>query len=291
MSTHNKKRNTGLLYEFLVTVISQSLIDGNQQASARALKILRRHFKPGTLLYQEFRLINSLRKTKVSSDAVAASILQEAKLAVRSHDVKSLDREKSLLIKVINHSLNDDDFYDRPVNEYKLLATVQTLFNDWRRKDCDLTRLAGYEDAVVKHLVREQVTDEAANASVSTSTFQADQQGSNRLLMKVMMKKLNEKYQGVLNDDQKALVRAYAFAAANEDESSIKFKLNEVRERLISSIDAFRLTTTDKYVSDKLANAREQLIAENVENVDDELVTRFMLYTKLTQELDSPEEK
>lgn len=279
-NSHNKKRNTGLLYEFLVTMISRSLVDGNQKASSQALRILRRHFRPGTELYKEFRLIHALRKTTVSSETVAGSILHEAKTAARSHDFKELDRQKSLLIRDINHLIKDDDFYDQQVSEYRFLATVQTLLNDWRRRDSDLERVAAYEDQLVKHLTTEKIVE-------SDQVMTEETPGTSRLLMKVMMKKLNEKYQGVLNDEQKSLIRAYAFSTANDDPESIKLKLVEVRDTLLASIESFGSTHPEnEYINNKLTEAREQLLSEQLEAVNDETVTRFMLYTKLAAELE-----
>ena len=56
--SHNKKRNVGLLYEFLVSVISRSLVDGDKKKSAQALKIIRKHFKRRTDgVINEFRKI------------------------------------------------------------------------------------------------------------------------------------------------------------------------------------------------------------------------------------------
>lgn len=278
---HNKKRNTGLLYEFLVGVISRSLVDGNQKSSSQALRILRRHFKPGTELYKEFRLINALRKTTVSSEAVAASILQEAKQAAKAHDLKELDRQKSLLIRDINHIIKDEDFYDQQVGEYRFLATVQTLLNDWRRRDADLSRIAAYEDQLLKRLTEEK-------AAEPEQALPEETPGEARLLMKVMMKKLNEKYSGVLNDEQKSLLRAYAFSTANDDPGSIRLKLTEIRDGLLSSIESFGAAKPDnEYINKKLAEAKEQLLTEKLEVVDDETVTRFMLYTKLAAELES----
>jgi hypothetical protein len=281
--SHNKKRNTGLLYEFLVAVISRSLVEGNQKASSQALRILKRHFKPGTELYKEFRLIHALRKTTVSSEAVAASILQEAKVAARGHDFKELDRQKSLLIRDINHLIHDENFYDQQVGEYRFLATVQTLLNDWRRRDADLERVASYEDQLVKHLTTEKVAE-------PDQALPDETPGESRLLMKVMMKKLNEKYSGILNDKQKSLIRAYAFSTANDDPESIKLKLAEVRDSLLASIDSFGSQHPEnEYINNKLTEAREQLLTEKLEVVDDETVTRFMLYTKLAAELESEE--
>lgn len=279
--SHNKKRNVGLLYEFLVLTISRALIKGDKKLSSQALRILRRHFKPGTELYKEFRLINALRKTTVSSEAAAASILHEAKQAAKAHNLKELDRQKSLLIRDINHIIKDDDFYDQQVGEYRLLATIQTLLNDWRRRDADLSRVAAYEDQLLKHLTEKKVAEPEHVLSEETP-------GETRLLMKVMMKKLNEKYSGVLNDEQKSLLRAYAFSTANDDPGSIRLKLMEIRDGLLSSIESFMATKPDnEYINKKLVEAKEQLLTEKLEVVDDETVTRFMLYTKLAAELES----
>lgn len=285
MSTknHNKKRNTGLLYEFLVRTISKALVDGDQKASATALKVFKRHFKPGSELYKEFRLINSLVRTTVSSEAVAASILQEAKLAARSYDMKTLEREKSLLISTINKAIGNEDFFDQPVNEYRTYATVQTLINDWRTPGVDLGRQARYEDQLVKWLTTEKPTTPDA-------TLSDDSPGTSRLLMKVMMKKLNEKYAGSLTDEQKNLIRAYAFSTANDDPDSITKKLIEVKGRLLSEITDFRSKSPDnEYVNRKLDEVQEHLTNEQLDTIDDETVTRFMLYTKLSSELTEEE--
>jgi hypothetical protein len=279
---HNKKRNAGLLYEFLVRTISTALVEGNQKKSAVALKILRKHFKPGSELYREFRLVNSLIKTKVTSEAVAANILNEARSAARSHDIQTLDREKSLLIKHINYSIKDDNFYDQQINEYRMYATVQTLLNDWRSTDKDLSRMATYEDQLVQWLVSER--PEADDHVISEES-----NGTARLLMKVMTKKLNEKYAGVLNDDQKSLVKAYVFSAAHDDPTVIHKKLAEIKSDLLQRMDEYTAANANKYVNEKLNEARERLISETLDVVNDETVTRFMLYTKLSTELNGEE--
>ncbi len=280
---HNKKRNVGLLYEFLVMTISRSLVEGDQKKSAKALRILKRHFRPGTELYREFRLMNSLVKTTVSTETVAASIMQEAKSAARAYDSAELDRQKSLLIRDINHLINDDNFYDQQVNEYRTLATIQTLLNDWRMPRPDLERLAKYEDQLVTWLMSEKV-------AAPDSPMPAESPGTSRLLMKVMMKRLNEKYLGILNAEQRSLIKAYAFSTANDDTGSIRLKLLETREHLLSSIEAFaRANPNNAYINKKLTETRERLTAESLEVVDDATVTRFMLYTKLAAELESEE--
>lgn len=278
---HNKRRNSLLIYEFLVRTISKSIIDDNKKKSATALKILKRHFKPGTELYKEFRLMNALAKTTVSSEHTAASILSEAKNAVKSFDGQKLDREKSILIRNINHTLNDENFYDQHVNEYREFATIQTLINEWQSASKDLHVVAKFEDQLMKQLVTEKV-------STADSTISEDTTGSARLLMKVMTKKLNEKYSGVLNEQQKSLIKAYAYSTASDDQTSISMKLQEIKTELIDLIDSYETVAND-YLKNKLQETKSTLLSESLELVDDETVTRFMLYSKLKDELESKE--
>jgi hypothetical protein len=275
---HNKKRNTGLLYEFLVSDISRALVDNNQRRSSLSLKLLKRHFKKDSALYKEFRLINALVKTTVSSEAVAASIVQEAKKSARSYDVDALDREKSILIRNINHKINDDVFYDQSVNEYRMYATIQTLLNDWRSPEADIERLAKYEDQLMKHLT----TEKTKNAE---HFINEESSGTSRLLMKVMMKKLNEKYSGILNEAQKSIVRSYVWSTTQDDPLAIKRKLSEVKDNLLASIESFSMNDANEYITNKLTAVKEQLVSESLNHVDDDTVTRFMLYIKLNNEL------
>jgi hypothetical protein len=283
MSAHNKKRNTGLLYEFLIKTISQALVDDDKKRSSKALKIVKTHFKPGTELYKEFRLVNSIMKTTVSSEAVASSILNEAKSAARSHDLNALDKEKSLLIRSINHQLNDDNFYDQHISEYRTFATIQNLLNDWRSKSPDLSRMAEYEDQLVRWLVT-QKQEKKDHIVVEGST------GSSRLLMKIMMKKLGEKYDNALTNEQKSLIKAYAFSSANDDDKTILLKLNEIKQKLVASIDSYisENSRDEKYLSDKLSQVRSSLLVEHTK-VDDSIVAEYMLYIKLIDELSGGE--
>lgn len=285
-SKHSKKRNAGLMYEFLVRTISRALVEGDTKTSVAALKIIKRFFKPGTELHRELRLANSLVKTTVSSPGVASSILGEAKTAARAYDREKLDREKSLLIRSVNHSIKDENFYDQHINEYKAYATVQTLLNEWRRgpHEIDISTVAKYEDQLAQWLVSEK-------AQAVEPSAPAESPGTTRLAMKIMTKKLNEKYAGVLNDRQRALVKAYAFSSIHDDKTVVRQRLAETRDVLVSSITEFeRSNEGNEFTLKKLHEARQQLLAEDIDRVDDEMMTRFMLYTKLGDELGSEEQ-
>lgn len=282
-NSHNKKRNSILLYEFLVSSISKSLVENDKKRSSAALKILRRHYKKDTNLYREFRLLNSLLKTTVSSPQVAARILKEARDAATQIDETKLDREKSLLIRNINHSINDNSFYDQHIAEYRICATLQQLVNEWRSTDSDISRVATFEDQLMQWLLssKNQSSDHSLNEETA---------GTSKLLMSVMTKKLNEKYSGVLSEQQKDLVKAYALTTATNDSLHITSKLEEIRRDLSQSIDRYlQEVQTLPHLTQKLQEMKTDLDNEDFNSINDALITKFMVYSKLKTELDSKE--
>ncbi len=282
----NKKRNSGLLYEFLVATISKSLVEGDQGTANVALGILKKHFKQGTEIYKEWRLVNSLMKVSVSNQNVAASILSEAKLAARSHNELNLDREKSVLIKEINHRLNGDGtFWDQSIEKYKMYATIQTLINDWKIPgSAPLEQLAEYEDRLTRWITEEREKPEIKEELAGSV-------GENRLVLKLMMKKLNEKYGCSLTSNQKGVLREYVFTTSTgKDVEKLKQTLSEVKLSAITAIENYENSdSSNKYVLNKLKEAKESIDAETLNEVNDGVITRFMLYMKLVSELEAKE--
>ena len=87
---HNKKRNVGLIYEFLIRSLTKNIIENNSEFASTSLKILKTHFHKNSEIYKEFRLLNSLFVTTVSSKAVAANIIAEARNVALNHDTKKI---------------------------------------------------------------------------------------------------------------------------------------------------------------------------------------------------------
>ena len=110
MTRHNKKRNSGLLYELLIRKISRSLVEGDNKSASISKSIVKKYFNAGTELHKEYRLINALVNVPVGSESIATAVLSEAREASKKFDSKALKIEKSNLIREINHEFNKDDF-------------------------------------------------------------------------------------------------------------------------------------------------------------------------------------
>jgi len=278
-ATHNKKRNVGLLYEFLLRTASRGTVDDDRKLTNDALQILYKRFKVGTELYKEFRLFNALVRTTVSSDAIAGSILREARNAALTNDVAALEREKTTLIHEINRKLNGDGmFFEQPIDDYKIYATVQTLINDWRAVNGDIARRAMYEDKLVEWLRSDK---ERRLVEMQDS----ERYGVERLAYRIMMKKFNEKF-GVLSPTQKSLIREHVFTS-NGGSRMLVERLEMLRGEILDHIDRSLAEDDLKEVSHKLEEVRANVVGENLDVIDDDKLVRFLMYTKLCDELAS----
>ena len=198
MAKHNKKRNVGLIHEQLVRHASEKIVDGYKKQAKTAVKILNKHFGGQSALQKEFRLFNALVHTRVPTRDLARQIICESKHACRDHDSTKLRREKSLLIRDINHQVDESDFYKRKVSEYKIFATVQALLNEWRGADrLGPDEIVKYEKVLENWLVRDVVPEQLNKIEIA-----------NPLALKIMLEKFNKKYLSSLNDQQARLLES-----------------------------------------------------------------------------------
>jgi hypothetical protein len=277
---HNKKRNALLVYEFLVKTISRGIVEGDEKMSATALKVLKRFYRPGTELYKEFRIMRAIAKTTVRSERAASTILTEARKALSEIDAAIVDRQKSNLVSQINRTIGDPDFYDQEVPGYRDYASIQSMVNEWRHETPDIGRMGQHEDDVVKLLMTEKVDHDV---EVDTEGL-----GTTRLVMKVMTRKLNEKYGTALTEHQRGIVRAYAYSTAVHSDDTLRMKLDNVRGELTTEID--KTLSSDvpggDFVGRKLVEVRS-IVSSDSSLGSDDAVMRHMTYAKLLNELRS----
>jgi len=289
--SHSKKRNCALIYEFLVRWMSTAIVEGRDAEAKVALGIIKKHYRPGTELYKEYRLAESLVKATVSSAGTAASILSEAKRAARAHDMKRLNEEKFKLLTEIHATVKDPLFWDRPVPLYKTLATVQTLLNDWRKdpRDIDLIRLAEYEDQIVSWLQERKESPKKLEEMKGNA-------GEDRLLLRIMSRKLEEKYGDSLTVLQRSIMKEYILLGA-KDAAGPNFLpiVENMAKELLKRIDEYiRDKSSQDYEVKKLIKLKESIVAgtllgPSAMNANENWFVDLMDCAKLHDELGSEE--
>tara|TARA_A100001515_G_C4592282_1_gene216394 strand:+ start:7486 stop:8328 length:843 start_codon:yes stop_codon:yes gene_type:complete len=274
MTKHNKKRNVGLVYEQLLRYISENIINDNLGNSKKAVKILERRFKKDTELYKEFRLFNALAKSSVSGTHIAAGILAEAKNAIKRIDSKQLQKEKSLLIKDINYELNESNFYHRKIEDYKTYATIQTLFNEWRKGDLsNLKKVVEFERAVVEHLMENKI---------SNTDIVLDER-SDHLVFKVLSEKINQKYNSSLSPEQKDIIRNYAIY--NNDPQALGVFLENLKVKSMGILENFRKDSDNQVLLSKIDMVYENINILPTQGIDDEIIKKFLVVSNLKDQL------
>ena len=275
---HNKKRNVGIIYELLLRSVSSAIVEGDKNRAQLALDIIEKHYDKKTELYKEYRLFNALIKSTVSDTPVAAAVLSEAKSAARRSDHKKLDYEKSMLIRAINHNLQDDNFYQRRIPDYRLYATVQNLINEWAAGDVsNLTKMVMLEGQVVQWLLKEKI-HEVADLNAPAPEVDG-------LVVKIMNEKFNEKYSGKLNHDQTKLIQEYIFSIENGQEETFIARLNNLRETALKQINVLKETTDNKTLQDRIPKVEKALRSLVFESLSDEVISRFMTISQLITEI------
>ncbi len=223
-------------------------------------------------------MFNELAQSTVSDTHIVASILTEAKAAARKTDVKNLEKEKSALIRDINYNIDNKDFYYQRVSNYKDLATIQVVINEWRKEDPDIKTLIEFEKKVGEQLLSEKkvvdIFDERENLKASDS---------DKLVMKIMTEKLNKKYAD-LSEEEREIIKNYVFYS-HQDSSHLKKYLSEKKATAITMLENFEEKETNKILLEKVDSVRETISSMDVSNINDNSVVKFLTITKLINEL------
>ena len=272
MTRHNKKRNSGLLYEFLVRKISRSLVEGDNSSANISKYILKKYFSTGTEVHKEYRLINALVNVPVGSEAVAQAVLQEARNASRRFDSKMLRTEKDNLIREINHEFGPEAVYAESVPDYKSYATASTLVKYWREeKELDLSTVVRYEKVLIESLARpleEKIIEEP------------EPQVAN-LVVKVATDKMQRKYETRLNKTQSDLINLYAVENKHD---ATREMIEGIVESTLANLKAYGASQNESFAS-KVQSVSESIRSLNIEEVNDTLIAKTLEIVELNEEL------
>jgi hypothetical protein len=281
MSSHNKKRNVGLIYEQLIRYASKCILEGRTERAEIAMQILKEHFRPGTELYKEFRLFNALIQTTVPTEALALRVLEEARKAATTHDSGRLDTEKSALIRNINKRIDFPGFFDMRIPEYRKLATVQTLLNDWRSTDSAFSaQRVVYEGKVVAHLTEKVEAPKIVKKSEVTS-----------LSLKLMQEKLERKYSSSLTAEQIKLINLYVKASTRGDAKPLMEACTSIKSRAVRALDQLRREKGEGIITEKVDPVKKEVESLPNQNIQEGDLTKYLTLIKLISEAEDKDVK
>jgi hypothetical protein len=275
---HNKLRNTGLLFEFLLRQITSDVL--NKIDDSKAVNIVKKKFNENTELGKELALYNIIINKKFSGDRKADYFINEVLRERANLNNTILKREKYNLIKTISESYDLQKFVSTKVDNYKVYASTYKLF------EYKTTLSPEQKTESFFNLVEHITTKDKIKLSEVT-TIIPDDEDLRILTYKTLLEKFNQKYTK-LSVAQKNLLREYINNVSNTN--SLKDTLRDIVKGLKEDLKTHSKNLKDKVVKIKLKEAINSIdkicgINEKTSVVKDSHVIQVMRYLELLKEL------
>ena len=275
---HNKIRNTGLLFEFLLRQITSDVL--NKDQNSKAVTIVKQKFNENTELGKELALYNILITKKFKSDSKADYFINEVMKTRSDLNNSTLRREKYNLIKEIQSNYNLQKFMSSKVPNYKTYASIYKLF--------EYNTLSPDEKTESFFNIVEHVTTEDNNIRLSeTVKALPDDEDLRILTYRTLLEKFNQKYTK-LSGAQKNLLREYINNVSNTN--SLKDTLKEIVRGLKEDLKQHSKNLKDEVVKIKMTAALKSInefcgLNDKSNVVKDEYVIQTMRCLELLKEL------
>ena len=276
---HNKIRNTGLLYEFLLRQITADVL--NKDDKSKAISIVKSRFNETTELGKELALYNIVINKKFNNDAKADYFINEVIKERQKLNSSVLKREKYNLVKEIQSNYNLQKFTSSKVPNYKIYASTYKLFEFINSLSPDEKTESFFN--LVEHIT----TDKNEIKLSETITNLPDDEDLRILTYKTLLEKFNQKYTK-LSGAQKNLLKEYINNISNTN--SLKDTLQVIVNELKKDLKTHSKNLKDKVVKIKLKEAINSIDkfcgVDNKQNVvKDSHVLQTMRYLELIKEL------
>ena len=278
-SSHNKIKNTIILFELLTRQVTSDTMKGVDKSPA--LAILKNHFKPTTYLGKELIMYQTLVNESYKSEA-KANMLINTILGVRKKlKAEELKKAKYELIREIKNHYDLATFFNTKIQNYKLFASVYRLFEGV--SVARATELVDSRFTVLENITRTKKKvnqDEMANI---LSEYRKQDEDVRLLAYQLMVDKFNSKYAD-LSAKQQNILKEYIYNVSNT-ESLRDFVLREAYALKLELQKAAK-RVSDKVIKIKLAEAIVLMRKyEKTKTIKEENALSLLLYHELLKEL------
>ena len=251
--THNKLKNVGVLFELLTRQITSDTLSSNKKSPA--INIVKEFFNKNSLLLKEYNLYKILQHQKYKNETRADKFIDAVIQEHGKINKTKLKREKYNLIKEIKQYYNLDDFFKSRVSNYKLNASIHTIFESKYSKRVLNPRTI----TSCRYFIIENITGNIKNSKARKGVIKeySKQDKDLRLLSyKILLEKFNDKY-GELSINQRRLLKEYINNISNTSTLK-KYIATEIR-KVNKAILILNNRVDNNVVSIKLKEVVQQL--------------------------------
>ena len=234
---HSKFKNTGILFELLVRKITADTLAG---AESPSVNILKKYFV-NTELGKEYKLYETLFKTKNLSELKANTILNTILEASKKLNRKSLKREKYNLVKELREHYNVEDLFKTDISNYKSLAALYTLFEVYNTtyvinpNQIIDNKLVLLEQLSLKEIDKNNIKNNLLEE------FKSEDKDIRLLTYRVILEKFNDKYSN-LSDTQKSILREFIehIDSTSKLKDFYNLKIQGIKKSLLDEIKSIK---------------------------------------------------
>jgi len=274
---HNKIKNTEFLFECLSRQVTSDIL--NDVKNSPALKIIKEHFKKGSVLNTELELYKALSSKSVSEPKKLDFLVESVGKVRKKLSNRDLRSSKYNVVKAIKEHYDVNQIFKTRIKDYKTVASIYKFFESLT------TNVQPIEETDIRFNMMENLSKNSVSNKKDNKFENFSKQDSDiRLLAyKMLVDKFNSKY-SKLSESQRNLLKQYINNISNTNSfkdyiiSEVK-KIQDEIKKVLPKID-------DNVVKIKLKEAIK--ISENYKKgqvVKDNQVVGMMRFYKLIDEI------
>jgi len=268
---HNKKRNTGFVFEALVREATKAILAEDNAKKQVVVSTIKEFFKKGTELGKELECYQALSKDNNLTPQLGEKLIFEVKRKASLLNKNKLIQEKNALISQINKNISKDVF-NNFVPNYRALATISQIFKD----DTPVKQRVLLESSIIKNITEEVAEQEEKLEHIDS------------LVVKNFIEKFNTAYTGLLSE-QRTLLSKYV-TSINDGYTEFHFFINEELERIKDIVNKSlktKIVKDDKYMLEGISNVLSKI--EEMRNfaIDEKFLMKMLKLQKLSSEIEN----
>lgn len=275
---HNKRSNTALLHHCLVRKVTECLVRGEEELAEKTCKLVKENFVSNKELSNELKLAKSIIDFKGGDSNHAHSILSRVRDSIVKIDENNALQQKRKLLSQIEKI--DKNLLDNHIDNYKIYATIGTLFSEWRKpsETQNLALVSDYERTVLDWMIQEK----SENGNVIVSESDDMSMGERRALLSTMCRKMEEKWGKRVLPSQREILRA---VVAEDSDRFQKTAIESVLS-LHESIKSYsNKSNSDKSICEKATELANKLTSMTPDIDNDALLASLLECCEITNEL------
>jgi hypothetical protein len=273
---HSKYKNTGILFEMLVSKLTAETLSSDKSVT---IDIIKKYFGKNTELAKELNLYTMLVKEQFRSEARALEYIRTVKSAYSKLNQSVIKRQRYNLVKEISERFVFENMAKIHISNYKVLASINMIFEN--EESTNPRQLMECKNAIVNHGLIVEKREPKSDPLIEEFTKQP--KDIRLLTYKIMIDNFNNKY-SVLDESQKQLLNKYITHV--NDTESLKEYIQVIIPTIKKDLANQAKQITDKVAKIKVAKLSEMLCnVESMKTIKESHILSLLRYFDLIREL------